>query len=395
MTMKKTLARLLCAAAFAVAAVPALAQETIKVGVLSQDTGPFADAGRAFHEAIGAYVATHGKQAGGRTIEFIYRDIGGPSPANAKRLAEELVVREKVQILAGFYLTPDALSAAPVINQTQTPAVLFMAASPSVLKASPLFVRSGQNIGQAAVSSAVYARKLGKGSGYVVVADYAPGHDVQHAFTKAFEEKGGKVLGATRVPLSTVDFSAVAERVAQAKPDVVEMFITPGAPAMGMIRALAERGLMKSTLVIGIGEAEDHLLPQYDDSVEGFYQTLYYAEALDNAENKAYMAKLKELYSPTTLPSFTGAAAYDGAHEIYQMVENMAGKPWNGAQALKSIEGMTWNAVRGPTTIDAKTHELIQNMYIRRIDKVDGKLKNVVVDTIEQVVSPTLEWMTP
>lgn len=391
--MKKIISRLLCAAAAACCTLPALAQETIKIGIISQDTGPFAQNGKAFRQGIAAYVALHGKQAGGRNIEFVYRDVGGPSPAMAKRMAEELVVREKVNILGGFALSSDALAAGPVVDQTKTPAVLFVASSPSVLKVSPLFIKSGQHIAQSAISGALFARKQGKERAFILVSDYATGYDAQLSFRKTFEEKGGKVIGQTRVPLSTVDFSSIVERVAQAKPDVINVFVPPGAPAIGLMRALTERGLMKGALVIGMGEAEDYLLPQYDDSVLGFYQSLFYAEALDNPENKAFVAKLKELNGADTVPNFASAAAFDGAHLIYQMVASRQGKPWDGPQALEAMKGYSWNAVRGPVKIDPQTRELIQNIYIRRVDKVDGKLKNVVVDKVDAVVAPTAEWM--
>lgn len=372
---------------------PAVAQETIKIGILSQDTGPFAQNGRAFRQGIAAYTALHGKQAGGRNIEFVFRDVGGASPAVAKRLGEELVVREKVSMLGGFALTSDALAIGSLIEQTKMPAILFVASSPLVLKTSQYFLKSSQHTAQSASSGAVFARKQGKERAYVVVSDYAPGHDAQKAFSKTFEAQGGKVIGQARVPLSTVDFAAIVERIAQAQPDVIDVFVPPGAPAIGLMRALAERGLMKSSMVIGMGEAEDHMLPQYDDSVIGFYQSLYYAEALENPENKAFVAKLKELYGPDTLPDFASASAFDGTHLIYQMVASQKDKPWNGAAAIEAVKGSSWNGVRGPIKIDAKTRELIQNIYLRKVEKIDGKLKNVIVDKLEAVEAPSADWM--
>ncbi|NYT68280.1 ABC transporter substrate-binding protein [Pusillimonas noertemannii] len=394
--MKKlsALLRPLLQAALALSLIsPAVAQETIKVGVLSQDTGPFAQNGRSFRQGIATYVALHGKQAGGRNIEFVFRDIGGPSPAVAKRLGEELLVREKVNMLAGFSLTSDALAVSSLIEKTKTPAVLFIASSPLVPKSSKYFLKTGQHTAQSASSAAVFARKHDKERAYIVVSDYAPGHDAQKAFGKTFQAQGGKIIGEARVPLSTVDFAAIVERIAQAEPDVVNVFVPPGAPAIGLMRALAERGLMKSAMVIGMGEAEDHMLPEYDDSVLGFYQSLYYAEALDNPENQAFVAKLKELFGPDTQPDFASASAYDGAHLLYQMVESQKGKSWDGPAAMEAVKGTSWNGVRGPMKIDPSTRELVQNIYLRKVEKVDGKLKNVVVDKIEAVQAPTDEWM--
>lgn len=372
---------------------PSAAQETIKIGVISQDSGPFAQNGQGFHRGVAAYQALHGDMIGGRKVKFIFRDVGGPKPAVAKRLVEELIARDKVQMVAGFALSSDALAAGKVIQETKTPAITFVASSPSVLASSQYFLKSGQNIAQSASSSALFARQRGKKRCYVIVSDYQPGYDAQKAFSKTFEEHGGKIVGHVRVPLSTVDFSAIVERVANANVDCINIFVPPGAPAIGLLRALSERGLVKKDFVIGMGEAEDHILPQYDDSVIGFYQSLYYAEALKNPQNKAFVAELKKLYGPKTLPDFASASAYDGTHLIYQMVKSQKGKKWNGPAAVEAVKGLSWNGVRGPIKIDPKTRELIQNIYLRKVEKIDGKLTNVVVDKLTGVKAPTKAWM--
>jgi len=372
---------------------PAMAQDPIKVGVISHDTGPFAQSGKSFRQGIAAYVALHGKQAGGRDIEFVFRDVGGPAPAVAKRLGEELLVREKVDMLAGFTLTSDALAVSSLLEKTKTPGILFAATSPLVPKSSKYFLKSSQHIAQSASAAAKFGRMHNKEKAYILVSDYAPGHDAQKAFAKTFQAEGGNIIGEARIPLNTVDFAAIVERVAQAQPDIINIFVPPGAPAIGLMRSLTERGLMKNTMVIGMGEAEDYLLPEYDDSVLGFYQSLYYAEALDNAENQAFTAKLKELYGPNAVPDFASASAFDGAHLIYQMVASQEGKDWDGPAAIEAVKGTSWNGVRGPMKIDPNTRELIQNIYLRRVEKVDGQLKNVIVDKLEAVLAPTDEWM--
>jgi branched-chain amino acid transport system substrate-binding protein len=392
--LKAPLKFVLAAAALtAVSVAPAMAQETIKVGILSQDTGPFAFNGLGFHRGIAAYQAINGNNIGGRKIEFVYRDIGGPNPAVGKRLAEELIAREKVNILGGFALSSEALAVGKLVEDTKTPSITFIASSPAVLEGSQYFLKSGQHIAQSSSGGATFALKHGKKICYIVVSDYQPGHDAQKAFRKTFEAGGGKIVGEARVPLSTIDFSAIVERIAATKSDCINIFVPPGAPAIGLLRALAERGLVEKNFVVGMGEAEDHVLPQYDNSVIGFYGALYYAEALDNPENKAFIAKLKDLYGKDTLPDFASASAYDGAHLIYQMVKSQEGKPWNGPAAVKAVEGLSWNGVRGPMKIDPNTRELIQNIYLRKVEKVDGKLKNVVVDQLDAVKAPTKAWM--
>ncbi|APH71880.1 ABC transporter substrate-binding protein [Aquibium oceanicum] len=392
--LKKKLAAFAAVTALAVGLpVTAGAQDQIKVGILSHDTGPFAQNGQGFHRGIEVYQALHGKSAGGREIEFVYRDIGGPNPAVGKRLAEELIVREKVQILGGFALSSEALAVGPIVEQTKTPAITFIASSPSVLAGSQYFLKSGQHIAQSSSAGATFARKQGAEKCYIVVSDYQPGYDAQKAFRKTFESEGGQIVGEVRVPLNTVDFAAIVEGIASTETDCINVFVPPGAPAIGLLRALAERGLVESNFVVGMGEAEDHILPQYDDSVVGFKGALYYAEALDNEENKTFIAKLKELYGPDTQPDFASASAYDGAHLIYEMVKSQEGKDWSGPDAVEAVKGLSWNGVRGPMKIDPETRELVQNIYLREVQKVDGKLQNAIVDQLEAVEAPSKEWM--
>ena len=335
------------------------------------------------------YVDRHGAPSGGNSVQIIYGDIGGPNPAQAKRLAEEMIVRDGVSILGGFYLSSDALATADVVNKVNIPAVLFVAASPSILQKSKNFVRAGQQIGQSAVGGAEYALKEGKRKAYIAVADYAPGYDVQNFFRKAFEAGGGQIVGQDRIPLNTVDFAPFAERIANANPDMIDVFVPPGAPAVGFAKALASAGLINKTIVMGMGEAEDADLKLFDDSLVGFYQSLYYAEAVDNPENKAFEAIFREKYGQDVHPSFTAVSAYDGMAIIYKMIEAQDGK-FSTETALKAVKGYSWNSPRGRITIDPDTREVIQNIYIRRVVKEDGKLKNVVVDTFKDVKAPSL-----
>lgn len=369
------------------------AEDTIRVGVISHDTGPFAQNGEGFHRGIAAYQAIHGDTIGGRQVEFIFRDIGGPNPAVGRRLAEELIVRDSVHILAGFALSSEALAVASIVEQTQTPAITFIASSPAIMAESQFFLKSGQHIAQSSSAGAIFARRAGAEKCYIVVSDYQPGYDAQHAFRKSFEEEGGEIVGEVRVPLNTVDFAGIVERITTTEIDCINVFVPPGAPAIGLLRALAERGLVEDNFVVGMGEAEDHILPQYDESVIGFKGALYYAESLENEQNQQFVAKLKELYGPDTLPEFAAASAFDGAHLIYQMIASQEGKDWNGPDAIEAVKGMEWDAVRGPIKIDAETRELIHNIYLREVRMIDGKLQNVVVDQLDAVEAPTLEWM--
>ena len=367
----------------------ASAEETIKIGIVGPFSGPFATTGTGFRQGLEAYITQHGTDVGGRKVQLIYRDseTGSSDPSVAKRLAQELVVNDNVAVLGGFMLTPEAAAAAPVANEAKTPLFLFNSATPALLGMSPYYIRMGQNIIQPAELGATWSHQQGKSRGYTATADYAPGHIVEEAFAAKFVAEGGTIVGKDRIPLKTVDFAPFAERIANANPDVLEVFITPGAPAVGFIKALAARGLTKKILIIGQGEAEDNDLHLYDDSVIGFHSIIYLSAALDNPENNALKAVLKQKFGPDAAPSAFTIGAYDGLHIMYQMIESQAGKPFDGAAAVKSVIGYSWKSPRGPVTI-APNRELIQNFYVREVEKKDAGLQNVVIKTFEQVQPP-------
>jgi branched-chain amino acid transport system substrate-binding protein len=376
-----------CAGLFAAGITGANAQETIKIGIVGPFTGPFATTGAAFRQGLEAYLAIHGATAGGRRVEVLYRDSSA-NPALAKSLTEELLIKDKVAILGGYMLTPEAAAIAPLANEAKVPVLLFNAATPALLGMSPFFLRMGQNITQPAELGAVYARQNNKRRGYIAVADYAPGHIVEAAFAAKFAAEGGEIVGKDRIPLNTVDFASFAERIANANPDVLEIFITPGAPAVGFMKALAARGLTKKLLIIGQGEAEDNDLHLFDESVVGFHSILYLSSTIDNAENKTLKAALVKKFGPGTEPSAFTVGAYDGLHVAFRMLETQTGKRFDGATAVKSLLGYSYKSPRGPVTIDPETRENIQNFYVRRVDKQAGKLVNVVIKTFEQVPPP-------
>lgn len=372
------------------AAQPAAAQQPIKIGIVGQMTGPFAVIGEGYRQGIEGYLAKYGSSVGGRKVEVIYRDSAGSNSSIAKRMTEELVVKDQVSLLGGFSLTPDAASSAPAVNEAKIPAFLFNAATPALINMSPYFLRTGQNIAQPAEMGALYARQNGKSRGYTAVADFAPGHVVEGAFVAKFQAEGGQIIGKDRIPLNTVDFAPFAERVANANPDVLEIFIPPGAPAVGYIKALAARGLTQKILIIGQGEAEDNDLHLFDDSVIGYHSIIYLASTIDNPENNELKAFLIKKYGPDAAPSAFTVGAYDGMFFMYKMIENAAGKPIDGDAAVKSVLGVSFNSPRGPITM-GPNRDLIQNFYVRRVEKTaDGKMKNIVIKTFEQVQPPVV-----
>lgn len=377
--------------ALALTSVPsAHAQDTIKIGIVGPFTGPFATTGDGFKQGVESYLAINGDMVGDRKIEVLYRDSIA-NPTTAKALAEELIVKDGVKILGGFMLTPECAAAAPVINEAKVPLLMFNAATPALMGMSPYFVRMGQNIAQPAILGAQYARENGKSRGYTAVADFAPGHIVEQAFVEKFKELGGTIVGSDPIPLNTVDFAPFAERVANANPDFLEVFIPPGAPAVGYIKALAARGLTEKLMIVGQGEAEDNDLHLFDDSVINFYSIIYLSSVIDNPENNALKKVLHEKFGPEAAPSAFTVGAYDGMYVASKMIEAMKGGPFDGDLAVKSIIGLSYDSPRGPVTIDPKTRENIQNFYLRRVEKIDGKLQNVVIKTFEQVQPPGMK----
>ena len=391
MKRRQMLVAACCAGALAAggAFATAAAQEKIKVGVVGHFSGPFAASGKQYRAGFDAFRAIHGNKVGNREIELIFRDVGGTNPATAKRLAEELTVRDKVQILTGFYLTPDAFAAAPVINETKTPTVVLTAASPPILRQSPYFIRVASSIWQTSTVPADWGLKLGKKTAYIAVSDYAPGHDAQAAFKHRYTELGGKIVGEDRMPLNTVDYAPFIERIANAKPDMVHVNMPNGAPATAFLRALGARGLIKQGMVfVGVGEADDPDLPALGETALGYHSSLYYAASLDNPENKKFVAEIAKVLGPNEPANFAMAAAYDGMQIIYRMVEAQKAGAFDADAAIAAAKGYQWKSPRGPVMIDPDTRNIVQNVYIRKVESKDGKLFNAVVDTFPAVKDP-------
>jgi branched-chain amino acid transport system substrate-binding protein len=364
----------------------AMAEDTVKIGFVGPYTGPFAVAGQSFRHGAEAYMALHGAKVGGKKVEVIYRDSAGADATLSKRLAEELVVKDKVSMLAGFYLSPEVAATAPVANAAKVPLFIVNAATPALMKMSPYFVRMGQAINQPAELGATYARQQGKSRGFIAVGDYGPGHIVEKAFTDKFTAEGGKIVGTVRVPLNTADFSPIAENIANANPDVVEIFLPPGAASVGFSKAMAARGLTRKVTIIGQGEAEDSDLHLFDDAIVGFRSIIYIDANAKNPENVAFASWLARNAGPDVKPNSFSIGAYDAMHLAYKMIADQQGKPFSGEVAMKSLPGYSWKSPRGPVTIDPASRELVQNFYLREVVKdADGVKRNKVIKTWEQV----------
>lgn len=355
---------------------PAVA-DTIKVGVIGPFSGPFGLYGKNFKAGIEAWQDVNGKSVKGHDIEFIYRDLEGIDPAKAKTLAQELIVKDKVQYLAGAYFTPDAMAIATVVDQGKTPFVVMNAATSAITEKSPLVVRTSFTLWQNTVPAAKIALDRGLKKMVIAVSDYGPGLDAEAAFKKTFEAGGGTIADAIRMPVKTTDFGPIMQRVKDTGADGVFAFLPSGPPTLGFVKAFIDNGLKESgKKLITTGDLTlEPDLPALGDAGVGIISTYHYANSHDSPENKAFLAALKKTGLPENETVMTSVAAYDGARLIYRMVEATDGKQ-DPQKAVDAVKGYAWTSPRGPVSIDPKTRHIRQTIYERIVDKKDGAYFN-------------------
>ncbi len=380
---------ILAGTAAAVVPLPALSQSTepIRIGLIAPMTGPFTSTGRMMDTGSRLYMQIAGDTIGGRKVQLVLKDDGGVAD-NTKRIAQEMVVNDKIDILTGFGLTPLALAVAPIATQAKVAQVIMLAATPIVTTTSPYIVRPSFTTGQTTEPMADWALKNGIKSVVTLVSDYAPGVDTETTFVGKFKAGGGTVVESIRVPLANRDFSAYLQRAADAKPDAMFVFVPAGIGAT-LIKQYVERGLNKTGMkLLGEGSVtEDDILTQMDDNVLGMITSHHYSAAHDSPENKAFVAAYKKAYD-NKRPNLTACAAYDAMHLIYEAVKKTGGKT-DGDSVVGAMKGMSWTSPRGPISIDPETREVIQNIYIRRVEKKDGELWNTEFETVANVKDPS------
>jgi branched-chain amino acid transport system substrate-binding protein len=373
-------------AAVLAAALPlgAAAQSApFRIGLILPMTGPFASTGKQIEAAVKLYIAQNGNKVAGRTIEVLLRDDQG-TPDQTRRIAQELVVTEKVDVLAGFGVTPAALAAAPIATQSKTPAVIMAAATSSIVATSPYFIRTSYTLYQSASTMAEWVHKNKIGTVVTMVSDYAPGLDAEKVFKERVVANGGKVLEEIRVPMRNPDFAPFLQRVRDRKPEALFVFI-PSGPAAALMKQFTERGLDKAGIrLIGDGGVtDDDLLDGMGDSAVGTTTSFHYSAAHASPTNKkfvdAFTAANKGLR-----PNFMAVGGYDGMRVIYKALEATKGKG-SGDALVAAMRGQTFESPRGPVTIDAQTGDIIQDVYIRRVEKRDGQLWNIEIDTNKSV----------
>jgi branched-chain amino acid transport system substrate-binding protein len=333
------------------------------------------------------YMHLKGDTVAGKKIELIVKDDAG-NPETTKRLAQELVVNDKVAVLAGFGLTPGALATAPIATEAKIPQIVMMAATSVITERSPYIVRTSFSVPQTTVPLATWAVENGIKRVVTVVSDYAPGIDVETAFKQRFEAAGGKVIESLRVPLSSNDFAPALQRVSDAKPDALLGFVPAGVGPI-FVRQFVERGLDKSGIkFIAEGSlTEDNVVNEIGPAALGIITAHHYSAAHNSPENKAFVAEFKKATSGLR-PNLMAVQAYDGMHLIYEALKKTNGAT-DGDGLVAAMKGMSWISPRGPITIDPATREVIQNIYIRKVERLDGQLYNIEFATIPNYKDPS------
>ena len=389
--MKKVTSRIVLAASALCVTMLAQAagQDTIKVGLIAPFSGPFADYGKQMEGGIKAYMAQHGSTVAGKKIEVIVRDTTGPSPEIAKRLAQELVVRDKVDFLAGFGLTPEALAVAPLAEQAKKPMIIMNAASSAITTKSNYIARVSMTLPQSSAPMAKWALKNKIRNVVTLVADYAPGIDAETAFRAALTEGGGKVLEAIRVPLKNPDFAPYIQRIKDARPDAVFVFVPPGEHTIAFMKGYRERGLAEAGIkVIGTGDlTDDHMLAAMGDATLGVITTFHYSAAHKSPENATFLKSFASANPGAGRPNFMAVGGYDGMAAIYEVARKLNGDI-NGDKAMAILKGMQLNSPRGPIVLDASTRDVVQTEYVRRVEKVNGELFNIEFDQFPNQKDP-------
>jgi branched-chain amino acid transport system substrate-binding protein len=385
--MRSTFLALSSAVALA-AATAASAQQTVRVGLIMPYSGQFADTATQMDNAIKLYIKQHGDTVAGKKIEIIRKDTGGVAPDVAKRLAQELIVREKADILAGFILTPNTLAAADVSAEAKKFMVVMNAATAIITTKSPYIARTSLTTQQLNEPFGAWAYKSGIRKIYTMVSDFGPGHDSEAAFHRGFKEAGGEIVGSVRFPVANPDFSAFVQRAKDLNPEAIYVWVPGGVQPAAIGKTLAERGIdPKKTKILGQGElSEDEARKNMGDASLGIITVYHYDHNHDSPLNRAFVKAFNAEYGGRN-PNIYAVGGYDGIHLIYETLKKTGGKA-DGDSLIAAAKGAKWESPRGPVSIDPETRDIIQNVYIRRVEKVGGQLLNVEFDKIENVKDP-------
>jgi branched-chain amino acid transport system substrate-binding protein len=368
----------LALSALVAAALPAAAQSTVKVGLIAPMTGPQAASGRQMVAGAKLYMSLKGNKVGNRTIELVVRDDTGVADVT-RRVAQEMIVNDKVSVLSGFGLTPLAMAIGPVITQSKVPAVIMVAGTASIVGTSPYFSRASFTLPQNTMPVAEWAAKNGIKNVVSLVSDYGPGLDAQNAFKAKFEASGGKVVEQLKMPLESPEFAPYLQRAKDLKPDAVFLFV-PAPQAGALMKQVVDRGLTQAGIkVIGTGDVtDDDQLNAMGDGVLGMITSYNYSAAHESPENTAFVEAFKKA-NDKMRPNVIGLSGYDGMHLIYEAIRKADST--DGSKLIDAMKGMSWTSPRGPMSIDPQTRDVTQNVYIRRVERKNGELYNIEFST--------------
>jgi branched-chain amino acid transport system substrate-binding protein len=390
--MKRLLLGGLVAVAASLSATAGHAQGAVKIGLIISYSGQFADTAAQMDNAIKLYVKQHGDMVAGKKIEFIRRDTGGIAPDVAKRLAQELIVRDHADIIAGFALTPNALAAADVSAEAKKFMVVMNAATSIITTKSPYIARTSVTTPQLNQTLGSWAAKHGIKTVYTMVSDYGPGIDAETAFHIGFKGAGGEIAGSVRFPVANPDFSAFVQRAKDVNPDAIYIWIPGGAQPAAVGKALAERGIDPSKIRV-LGQdalAFESALKSMGDAALGIITVADYDYNHQSPLNREFVKAYNDEFHRN--PDIYSIGGYDGMHLIYEALKKTGGNA-DGDALIAAAKGMSWESPRGPISIDPETRDIIQTVYMRRVEKVGGELLNVEFDKVENVKDPVKERM--
>ncbi len=374
------------AAAGAVIAAPrvARAQDVIKVGACLSLTGAFQTVGRQALAGAKLYMQVNGDKVAGKKIELIVREDSGV-PDVARRVTQEMIVNDKVNIVLGG-ITPTALAIGALVTQAKIPTVVIISGASITVDRSPFMVRTSFTLGQSSMIIGDWAAKNGSKKVVSLVNDWAPGAEAETAFVNAFTAGGGEVIEKLKVPLQNPDFAPFLQRMRDLQPDTAFIYF-PGQQGGVFARQFVERGLDKANIkIIGPGDlTDDDELPGQGDVMLGVITAHHYSAAHPSAMNKKYVEDFKK--ANNFRPNFISTGGWDGMHLIYEALKKTNGDA-DGDKLIGTMKGMAWESPRGPISIDPETRDIVQNIYMRKVEKVNGELFNVEFATFEAVKDP-------
>jgi branched-chain amino acid transport system substrate-binding protein len=371
-------------------AAQASAQEPLKIGLVLESSGAFADFGMQMMNGVKAYMKVHGDTVAGRKVQLIVKDTTGV-PDVARRVAQELVTNDKVDFLAGFGLTPSALAVASLATEAKKPMIIMNAATSIITTRSPYIARVSFTLPQVTAPMATWAIKNGITKVYTLVSDFGPGIDAETQFKKTFTGAGGQIVGEVRTPMRNPEFAPFIQRIKDARPQAVFVFLPAGEQAVGFMKGFSERELDKAGIkLIATGDVtEDGVIEAMGDAPLGVITTQHYSVAHDSAQNRTFLKAYAEVAGTAQRANFMAVGAWDGMAAIYEVTRRLNGKI-DGDQAMAILKGMKIDSPRGPVVIDPETRDPVETIYVRRVEKLkDGKLYNVEFDQFPSVKDPT------